>query len=88
MCVIICNIQMFTNDQTLYVFDTNKHENVYAQKINLNNLPEAVCTLATQYGIEDVKLQGDVAFNNLWAEEIKATNALNYNIGNLKVEVI
>jgi len=88
MQVIICNIQMFSNDQMIYVFDTETQTNIYAQKVDLNNIPEAVCALAQQYGITEVKLHGDTSFNSLWAQEIETTYSLNYNHNTLNVEVI
>lgn len=88
MRVIICHIQMFANNQLIQVYDTETQQPIYAQQIDLNSLPEAICALATQFGVEEVKLHGDTAFNSLWAEEIKTTYALNHNFTTLNVEVI
>ena len=88
MYVIVCNIQMFSNDQMVYVINTDNNQEVFVQKISLNALPDVVCALANQYGATEVKLHGDVGFNGLWAEEIKSTYALNHNFTTLNVEVL
>ena len=88
MRVIVCNIQMFSNDQMVYVFDTETKENIFAQKVDLNSIPDVVCALAHQYGATDVKLHGDLSFNTLFAQEIETQYALNHNYTKLNVEVI
>ena len=88
MRVIVCNIQMFSNDQMVYVFDTETKENIFAQKVNLDNIPDIVCALAHQNGITDVKLHGDLSFNTLIAQEIETQYILNHNYVKLNVEVI
>ena len=70
MRIIVCNIQMFSNDQMIYVFDTETKENIFAQKVDLNSIPDVVCALAHQYGTTEVKLHGDLSFNTLFAQEI------------------
>lgn len=88
MRIIICNLQMFSNDQMIYVFDTETKQNIFAQKTDLNNIPETICALANKYNTTEVKLHGDTSFNTLWADEIKANYSLKYNYNNLNVEVV
>lgn len=86
MRVIICNMQMFSNDQMIQVIDTESGK-VFFQKVDIENFPAAICALAKEYGVEQVKLTGG-RFAELWAENIQETNELNYGSNNLIVEVM
>ena len=87
MRVILCNVQMFSNDQMIQVIDTDR-DYVYYQKVDIENLPEAICTLAKEHGIENVKLSGG-RYAELWASAVLETNEMNYGSNNnLIVEVM
>ena len=86
MCIIVCNLQMFSNDQMIQIIDT-ENGHVFYQKVDIDSLPEAICTLAKEHGVENVKLSGG-RFAEAWAENIQEFNGLNYSSHNIKIEVI
>lgn len=88
MRVIICNIQMFSIDQMIYVYDTEKNQAVFAQKTDNEDLANTICAIANSTGINEVRLSGQAAYTMQFAEEIRTAYALNYNNNNLNVEVI
>ena len=88
MCVIVCNIQMFSNDQMIQIYDTEKQQTVFAQKADIENLSDNICAIAIRYGITEVKLSGHAAYAMPVAEEIKTADALNYHNNSINVEVI
>lgn len=86
MRVIVCNLQMFSNDQMIQVIDT-EGGHIFYQKVDIESLPEAVCALAKEYGIENVKLYGG-RFAEALVESIKEFNELTYSSNNIEIEVI
>ena len=87
MRVIVCNMQMFSNDQMIQVIDTESAY-VFYQKVDIEELPGTICALAKQHGIENVQLSGG-RYAELWAEAILETNEMNYGSNNiLNVEVM
>ena len=88
MRIIVCNIQPFSNDQYIQVIDMDQPGTNFCQKVDLEQLPQAVCKLAGDYEVNKVMLHGG-RFCDLWACQIKETYALNYGIiNNFEVEVI
>ena len=86
MRVIACNLQMFSNDQTIQVIDT-ENAHIFYQKVDISELPRTICALAHQNDIEKVILSGG-EYCNPWAEEIKQTYTLNFGVNkNFEVEV-
>ena len=88
MRIIVCNIQMFSNDQIIQTYDTEQKQATFAQKVDIDNLPGAICALANQYGITEVRLGSSGQYSLPLVDEIKTTYALNYSNKTLNVEVI
>lgn len=89
MQIIVCNIQMFSNDQIIQIYDTEQNRAVtYAQKVDINGLPEVICAIANQYNITEVRLNGAGLYSLPLIDTIKTTYALNYSNKTLNVEVI
>lgn len=88
MQIILCNVQMFSNDQIVHVYDTEKNQTVFAQKADIENLPSAICAIANTHGVSEVKLGGQTMYAMPLVEEIKTTYALNYGNNIINVEVI
>lgn len=88
MRVILCNIQMFSNDQMVQVFDTDENRVVYAQKVDVENLTPMICALANKLGIQEVRLSGSTQYALPYMEEIKTVYSLNYGNNNMNVEVL
>ena len=86
MRVIVCNIQLFSCDQMLYVLEDGKQ--IYAQKVDIENVVPAVCALAGQFEAEQIKLHGQNVYSNAWAEDIKTAYSMNYGNKNIDIEVI
>lgn len=88
MRIIVCNVQMFSNDQMIYVYDLEKKQTVFAQKADISNLSDIICVLANQHGATEVRLSGTNQYSLPLVDEIKTTYALKYNSNILNVEVM
>lgn len=88
MQMILCNIQMFSNDQKIHVYDTEKKQIIFAQKADIEDLPGAICAIANCHGVSEVRLSGQAMYAAPLAEEIKTTYALNYGNNIINVEVM
>ena len=88
MRIIYCNIQMFSNDQMIYVIDETNGKPIHAIKADINDLPKTICALAGKYETNIVKCAGNKQFVLNCAEEIKTVYAMNYFKNDIKVEVI
>ena len=88
MRIIVCNVQMFSNDQMIYVYDLEKKQTVFAQKADISNLSDIICALANQHGATEVRLSGTNQYSLQLVDEIKTTYALKNNSNILNVEVM
>lgn len=88
MRIIVCNVQMFSNDQMIYVYDLEKKQTVFVQKADISNLSDIICALANQHGATEVRLSGTNQYSLQLVDEIKTTYALKYNSNILNVEVM
>lgn len=88
MQIILCNVQMFSNDQMIHVYDTEKKQTVFAQKADIEDLPSAICAIANTHGVSEVRLSGQATYAIPLVEEIKTTYALNYGNNIINVEVM
>ena len=88
MQVIFCNVQMFSNDQMVQVFDTEENRVIYAQKVDIEDLTPMICALASKLGIQEVRLAGATNYVLPYAEEIKTAYSLNYGNNIINVEVM
>lgn len=88
MQVILCNVQMFSNDQMVQVFDTEENRIVYAQKVDMEDLTPMICALASKLGIQEVRLTGATNYVLPYVEEIKTAYSLNYGNNIINVEVM
>ena len=86
MRVIVCNIQLFSCDQMIYVLENG--EQIYAQKVDIENVGPAICALVGQFETKQIKLHGQNVYSHAWAEEIKTAYSMNYGNNNIDVEVI
>ena len=89
MRVILCPLQMYIIEQTIYVYDWDKKDVLSKHTTDINNLAKTVCALAGELDINEVRLVvGNKDFWMPWAEEIKTVYSLNYGNNNINVEVI
>lgn len=88
MQMILCNIQLFSNDQMIYIYDTEKKQTVFAQKADVEDLSGTICAIANCHGVSEVRLSGQSMYTAPFAEEIKTTYALNYGNNIINVEVM
>ena len=58
MLVIYCNLQLFSCDQMIYVLDENGQQ-VYAQKVDIEDTVRAICAIAGERDIDKVRLSGN-----------------------------
>ena len=85
--MIVCNIQLFSCDQMIYVLN-DKGESIHAKKVDIEDLPQAICAMACEFDCNRVAISGSQVYTMAWAEEIKTAYALNYGKNNLEVEII
>lgn len=86
MRVIVCNIQLFSCDQMIYVLEDGKQ--IFAQKVDIEDVAPAVCVLAKEYDAEKIAIGGNHVYGSAWAERIKTDYTLAYGKNNLEVEII
>ena len=87
MLVIYCNLQLFSCDQMIYILDENGQQ-VYAQKVDIEDVSRAICAIAGERDIDKVRLSGNRVYLQAWADQIKMTYSLNYGKNELEVEII
>lgn len=89
MRIIVCNLQMFSNEQTIQVIDT-EHGLELTKKVEIDSLPSAISFLAKKYEIDTVKLIGaNNEYGLAWADEIQISHVSHYGKNyNLNVEVL
>ena len=86
MRIIICNIQLFSCDQMIYVLEDG--EQIHAQKVDIQYVVPSICALAGQFGVQHIKLHGQNIYSNAWAEEIRTAYSMNYGNNNIDIEVL
>lgn len=88
MRIIYCHLQLFSNDQMIHVIDTEAGVTHY-RKVDIEDLSQAICALANEYEVENIKFSGTGSVcASAWVEEIRSTLALNYQNNNIIVEVV
>ena len=86
MRVILCNLQLFSCDQMIYIFEDGQE--VHAQKVDIEDVVPAICVLAEQFDTTEVKIHSQAAYAHAWAEQIKTAYSMNYSNKTINVEVI
>ena len=86
MRIIYCNLQLFSYDQMIYIYENN--EEIYSIKVDIEEVIPTICALAQEHGITQVKLHGQNVYTHAWADQLKTAYALNYGNKNIDVEVI
>lgn len=87
MCVIYCNLNLFSCNQMIYVIDENGQQ-IYACKTDIEEVARTIAALAAEHNIQTVRLSGQNVYANAWAEEIQSVYSLNFGKNNLNVEVV
>ena len=83
MRLIVCNLQMFSNDQVIYVYEGKNQ--IYAQKTDMTNLANVILQIAKEFDVTHITLSGQKDFAYQYAGEIQ--NHCNFNFKNQIVEV-
>ena len=86
MQLIVCDMQMFSNNQLVQIVDS-KTGPIFCQQVNINDLPLVICALAKERDIKEVRLRGG-RFAETWVEEIRDLNELKYGSNYMNIEVI
>lgn len=88
MWVIVCNLQLFSHDQMIYVIDTESQQTI-DYKVDIDEVIPTLCALAGKYPVKNIKLAGTGSVHaEAWANEVRSALALNYDYNNINVEVI
>ena len=85
MPIIVCNLQMFSAYQTVYVYNDNYIMDM--EMVGTEDLEKTISTLCDKYRAEEVRLYGLKSYLLPVAEQIQYYNAMLYNKTNVKVEV-
>ena len=85
MPIIICKLQMFSANQTVYVYNDNYIMDM--EMVGTGDLEKTISALCDKYGAEEVRLYGLESYLLPVAEQIQYHNAILYNKTNVKVEV-
>ena len=84
---ILCNLNLFTLHQNIYLMDDNGIVNPITA-VELEALPGAIVAICHEYDTNTVVLSGNVAYSQSLAENICEFSLNNYNGNTIKVEVI
>lgn len=85
MPIIVCNLQMFSAHQTVYVYNDNYI--IDMEMVGTGDLEKTISALCDKYRVEEVRLYGLESYLLPVAEQIQYCNAMLYNKNNVKVEV-
>lgn len=85
MPIIVCKFQMFSANQTVYVYNDNYIMDM--EKVSTEDLEKTILIFCDKYGAEEVRLYGLKNYLLPVAEQIQYYNAMLYNKTNVKVEV-
>ena len=85
MPIIVCNLQMFSAHQTVYVYNHNYMMDM--EMVGTEDLEKTISTLCNKHGAEEVRLYGLKSYLLPIAEQIQYYNTMLYNKTNVKVEV-
>lgn len=83
---LLCNLNLFALEQTIYAIDDAGTVNPVAA-VELEQLPEIMTAMIGEYNATKVVLSGNGSYANTIAEEIKNWNASHYN-HSIEIEVI
>lgn len=83
---LLCNLNLFALEQTIYAIDDAGTVNPVAA-VELEQLLEIMTAMIGEYNATKVVLSGSGSYANTIAEEIKNWNASHYN-HNIEIEVI
>jgi hypothetical protein len=83
---LLCNLNLFALEQTIYAIDDTGTVNPVAA-VELEQLPEIITAMIGEYSVTKVVLSGSGSYANTIAEEIKNWNASHYN-HSIEIEVI
>ena len=84
---ILCNLNLFTLEQTIYLIDDNGTVNPIAVA-EMEQLPEVISAICSEYSAHDVVLSGNEVYAQNLAETIKEFGLKNYSNNNIEVEII
>lgn len=86
MLTIVCNLNLFTLNQTVYLCDgQGKQEAII--NTNISRLAENIVTACYQYDVIHIHLYGANAFANKLATDIKKERLVKYASQDLIIEV-
>ena len=85
---IICNINMFSMQQSVWLIDDETNGIIYSGDSTLHNLPETISALSAKYDVSRVCLNGNEEHGALLAKNILEYSKEMYSNNNLEIEVI
>lgn len=86
MPVIICNIQMFDNAQSIYLVQEG-HDSELLATVPNKELGDTITTFCKTFNINNVCLYGVTEYADYYADEVKKSEISNYSTSNINVQV-
>ena len=85
---IVCNINMFSMQQSVLLIDDETNNIIYSGDSALQNLPETISALSAKYGVSHVCLNDNDEHGAFLAKNILEYSKEMYSNNNLEIEVI
>jgi hypothetical protein len=87
MMKVLCNLNLFAFEQTIYVIDDMGTVTPVAA-IEIEQLPEVIAAICSEHGARKAILTGNEAYAQGLSDEIKEFSSTHYNDNNIEVEII
>ena len=85
---IVCNINMFSMQQSIWLIDDETNNIIYSGDSALHNLPETISALSAKYDVSHICLNDNDEHGALLAKNILEYSKEMYSNNNLEIEVI
>lgn len=85
---IVCNINIFSMNQPVWIIDDETNNIIYSGESTLQSLPEVVSMLSSKYDVSHVCINDIDEHGSLLAKNILEYSKEMYSNNNLEIEVI
>lgn len=85
---IVCNINIFSMNQPVWIIDDETNNIIYSGESTLQSLPEVVSMLSSKYDVSHVCINDIDEHGELLAKNILEYSKETYSNNNLEIEVI
>lgn len=85
---IICNLNMFSMQQSVCIIDLDTNNILYSTSVSMDELPKVISSLSNEYSVPWVSLVDTKVHGDKLAHDIVEYTKINYSNNNIEIEVI